>query len=353
MQVHREHIFSLKNEKEFNAVAMEIFHIQAVENPVYAAYLAHLGVDHNTLQTPESIPFLPIEMFKSHRVITGKKEPTLYFESSGTTGQVPSRHYLVSEEIYRESFLRAFTAIYGNPSELCILALLPSYLERRHSSLVYMMDHLIGVSGHPDSGFYLDDLADLSAVLKKRINDGQKTLLLGVSFALLDLVEKFPMALSPNITIMETGGMKGRRREMIREELHAILKEAFFSQEVLDSKVPGTHTPGKKTPGKGTSSREIHSEYGMTELLSQAYATDGQRFRPPPWMRVVTRDLYDPLTLLPQGRSGGINVIDLANRWSCSFLATGDVGKVHPDGSFEITGRFDQAEVRGCNLMVV
>jgi len=328
MQELEQRIFSINGEQEFEALAMEIFHLQAIENLTYAAFLSHMGVDHARVNTPVEIPFLPIELFKSHQVITGNHEPEMRFESSGTTGQVPSRHFLVSEKIYRESFLRTFSASYGKPEDLCILALLPSYLERQHSSLVYMMDHLIRLSRDSDSGFYLEDLAGLAAVLQKRAKDGHPTLLLGVSFALLDLAEKYPVKLTPNITVMETGGMKGRREEMIREELHAILKGAFL-----------TH--------------EIHSEYGMTELLSQAYAKDGKRFHPPPWMRVVTRDLYDPLTLLPPGRSGGINVIDLANLWSCSFIAAGDVGRVHTDGSFEVTGRFDQAEVRGCNLMVV
>lgn len=323
-----ERIFNINSGTEFDALALDIFHLQAAENPVYAAFLAHLGVDHDTVTSIADIPFLPIELFKSHRVITGSRSPALHFDSSGTTGQLPSRHYLVSEAIYRESFVRTFTANYGKPEALCILALLPSYMERGNASLVYMMDHLTGLSKHPDSGFYLDDLEGLSVVLKQRVQDEQPTLLLGVSFALLDLAEAFPMELSTNIIVMETGGMKGRRKEMIREELHAILRNAF-------------------------STKEIHSEYGMTELLSQAYAKDGKCFRPPPWMRVITRDLYDPLALMPPARSGGINIIDLANMYSCSFIATGDVGLVYHDGAFEITGRFDQAEVRGCNLMVV
>lgn len=366
-------IFNINNELEFETLVMDIFHLQAVENPVYATFLAHLGIDHKEVRKPAEIPFLPIELFKFHRVITGKKEPVLHFESSGTTGQVPSRHFLVSEAIYRESFIRTFTTNYGKPEDLCILALLPSYLERQHSSLVYMMDHLVSLSLHPGSGFYLDDLAGLAAVLQKRVQDGYPTLLLGVSFALLDLAEQFPMKLSPTITLMETGGMKGRRMEMIREELHAVLKKAFFSPEMQgketrkqmqrvqeirgeegrNHQVAEEHIPGEKITGYKDAGQEIHSEFGMTELLSQAYAKDGKSFHPPPWMRVVTRDLYDPLSLLPAGKSGGINVIDLANCWSCSFIATGDVGRVHADGSFEVTGRFDQAEVRGCNLMVI
>lgn len=323
-----EKIFNIRNEAEFESLALEIFQFQAGNNAVYAEFLANLGMDSVSIQSTSEIPFLPIELFKNHRVLTGKGEPDLIFESSGTTGQTPSRHFVLSETLYRQSFLKTFTQFYGPPEELCILALLPSYLERGNSSLVYMMDHLINLSGHQDSGFYLDDLKKLSEVLQSRITDGHPTLLLGVSFALLDLAEKYPVKLTENITIMETGGMKGRRKEMVREELHKKLREAFQTAA-------------------------IHSEYGMTELLSQAYSKNGHLFNPPPWMKVLVRDLYDPMTLLPEGRSGGINIIDLANLYSCSFIATGDVGKTFSDDSFEITGRFDQAEVRGCNLMVV
>ena len=223
--------------------------------------------------------------------------------------------------------LKTFSSFYGKPQERCILALLPSYLERGDSSLVYMMNHLIGLSSHPSSGFYLNNYSELAEQLKERIADGVPTLLLGVSFALLELSERYPLPLSNNITVMETGGMKGRRGEMIREELHASLKAAFRV-------------------------KEIHSEYGMTEMLSQAYAGRSGKFVPPPWMKVFTRELYDPLTLTPPARAGGINIIDLANLYSCSFIATGDTGKVMEDGSFEITGRSDHSEIRGCNLMV-
>ncbi len=322
-----EHIFSIRNEEEFNGSCLEIFQLQADQNPVYAEYLSLLKVDPRAVNTPDQIPFLPIEFFKSHRVITGTKSPQVVFESSGTTGQQPSKHFVISTKRYRQSMVENFRNSYGDPAKLCILALLPSYLERKNASLVYMMDHLVNLSGHPDSGFYLDDLQGLSQVLNKRNKDGHPTLLLGVSFALLDLAEKHPAPLNDNVTVMETGGMKGRRKEMIREELHSALGKAF-------------------------SKNAIHSEYGMTELLSQAYSTGKGVYTPPPWMKVLTRDLYDPNALLPPGRSGGINIIDLANRWSCSFIATADVGKAYKDGSFEITGRFDQAEIRGCNLMV-
>jgi phenylacetate-coenzyme A ligase PaaK-like adenylate-forming protein len=249
------------------------------------------------------------------------------FESSGTTGQQTSKHHVISESIYKSSFLKSFSEFYGNPEKRCILALLPSYLERENSSLVYMMDHLINTSRHPDSGFYMYDLKSLSEILKQRNQDNYPTLLLGVSYALLDFADQYPMPFSDNITVMETGGMKGHRKEMIREELHSILKNAF----------------GLKS---------IHSEYGMTELLSQAYSIGNESFIPPPWMKVLIRDIYDPLTILPTNQSGGINIIDLANIYSCSFIATGDLGKVNEDGFFEVAGRHDKSEVRGCNLMV-
>jgi phenylacetate-coenzyme A ligase PaaK-like adenylate-forming protein len=328
MKSLEERILTVRNERDFRSLALEVFRFQATGNEVYANFLSHLGVDPIMVKEIKAIPFLPIEMFKTHRVITGKKKHALVFESSGTTGQLTSKHHVVSESLYQESFTRWFSVMYGNPEELCILALLPSYLERGNSSLVYMMNHLIGLSRHKQSGFYLNDLESLAKILEQRNHDQHPTLLLGVSFALLDLAEKFPLPLSGAVTVMETGGMKGRRKEMIREELHEILKKAF----------------SKKT---------IHSEYGMTELLSQGYSTGSGRFIAPPWMRILVRDLYDPLSTLPAGRSGGINVIDLANLWSCSFIATGDTGRVADDGTFEITGRFDQTEIRGCNLMVL
>ncbi len=331
-----EKIFSISNEEEFNDLAMEIFRYQLKTNAVYNKFFSHLGRGLETIKSMDQIPFLPIEMFREHMVITGNMTPQVTFESSGTTGQKTSKHFVASEEIYRRSFLRTFQNNYGDPMDLCILALLPSYLERENSSLVYMMDQLIGMSYHKDSGFYLDNLEQLATVLRTRVADGFPAVLIGVSFALLDLAESFPMTLSNNITVMETGGMKGRRKEMVREELHAVLKKAF-------------------------NINAVHSEYGMTELLSQAYSKGSEdtsstksnnRFAPPPWMKVFARDMYDPFTLLPYGQSGGINIIDLANIYSASFIATSDLGIVYEDGSFEVTGRFDQADIRGCNLMV-
>jgi len=327
MSFQVQDIFKVKNEETFRATALEVFYYQARHTPVYKDYLASLGVDLASVKEPEEIPFLPIEFFKSHKVMVEWKNAELIFESSGTTGSEPSKHHVADTSLYRESFLRSFYGFYGSPEDLCILALLPSYLERPGSSLVYMMDHLIRWSKHPDSGFYLENLEELASVLKQRNNDQHPTLLLGVSFALLDLAEKHPLSLWDHIRVMETGGMKGRREEMVRSELHAQLKEAF-----------------------GCSA--IHSEYGMTELLSQAYSSGEGRFTCPPWMKVLVRDPNDPLSLQPPGQSGGLNIIDLANLNSCSFISTGDLGKIHEDGSFEVLGRFDHSDIRGCNLLI-
>jgi len=322
-----EKIFKISDRKTFRDAALEVFHYQAKHCPVYRDYLAALKTDPSQITEIEEIPFLPIEFFKSHTVLSEGKKAEVIFESSGTTGTNPSKHHVADAGLYRESFLRSFYAFHGSPEELCILALLPSYLERKSSSLVYMMDHLIRWSKHEDSGFYLDQLDELSAILQKRNGDGQATLLMGVSFALLDLAEKHPMPLWNNIRVMETGGMKGRRQEMVRSELHQQLKEAFELENV-------------------------HSEYGMTELLSQAYSEGEGLFYAPPWMNILIRDPNDPLALLPPGRSGGINIIDLANIYSCSFIATGDLGKVYEDHSFEVLGRYDHSDIRGCNLLV-
>jgi len=326
-QALRENIFKIKDRETFRATALEVFHYQAKNTPVYADYLAALGTDPSRIKEPEEIPFLPIEFFKSHTVLSEGRKAEVIFESSGTTGTSPSRHHVVDTALYRESFLRGFNAFYGSPEDLCILALLPSYLERESSSLVYMMNQLIGWSKHSDSGFYLDQMKELSAILQKRNNDSHPTLLLGVSFALLDLAEQHPMTFWNNIMLMETGGMKGRREELVRSELHQRLAEAFD----IDT---------------------VHSEYGMTELLTQAYSEGEGLFSSPPWMKILIRDPNDPLSLLPAGQSGGINIIDLANLHSCSFIATGDLGKVHEDGSFEVLGRYDNSDIRGCNLLI-
>lgn len=321
------HFHILNDYKTFRETALKIFHFQATHVPVYRDYLAALGVDHSQVGAVEEIPFLPIEFFKSHIVIVDGENTEVIFESSGTTGTTPSRHHVADASLYRRSFTWGFQQFYGDPEQYCILALLPSYLERKGSSLVHMMDHLIKQSGHPESGFYLDNLEELSAILQKRNADQQPTLLAGVSFALLDLAEQYPMKLEDHIIVIETGGMKGRRKELIRSELHRQLKEAFGLQT-------------------------IHSEYGMTELLSQAYSARDGLFKTPPWMKILIRDPNDPLSMLSVGQAGGINIIDLANIYSCSFIATGDLGKVYEDSSFEVLGRFDHSDIRGCNLLV-
>jgi phenylacetate-coenzyme A ligase PaaK-like adenylate-forming protein len=320
-------IFKIKNSRTFRAAALEVFYYQARHTPVYKDYLNALGVDPKKVSQLDQIPFLPIEFFKSHQVIVEWKKAEVVFESSGTQGTTHSLHHVADASLYHKSFSTAFRQFYSEPYTYCILALLPAYLERSASSLVHMMDGLITDSGHPDSGFYLHNLDELVSVLQKRNKDRFPTMLVGVSFALLDLAEQHSMILGDHIMVMETGGMKGRRQEMVRSELHKELKTAFG----LDA---------------------IHSEYGMTELLSQAYSKGDGLFHCPPWMKVLIRDPNDPLTLLPAGQSGGINLIDLANLNSCSFVATGDLGKVFEDGSFEVLGRFDHSDIRGCNLLV-
>lgn len=285
-----------------------------------------LGKDAQKIQAFEEIPYLPVEAFKHHSVVSGKvSSHAQIFESSRTTGSIPSRHIVTHPESYRQSLLSTFHLFYGNPAEWCILALLPSYLEQGNSSLVYMCQVLMDAGAHPQSGFYLHNGLEALQRATALRDAGHKVLLLGVTYALLDLGEKHPTNLR-GITLMETGGMKGRRREMIREEVHAQLMQAF---------------------GVG----EVHSEYGMTELLSQAYSRGKGLFQTPPWMRIVLRDSGDPLSAA-SGNSGAINVCDLSNLHSCAFIATQDLGRQHPDGLFEVLGRFDNAEVRGCNLLV-
>jgi phenylacetate-coenzyme A ligase PaaK-like adenylate-forming protein len=325
-QIEPERIFGISNEEQFQELALEVFRYQAAENPVYKAYLDHLGKTHVSPKTLEEIPFLPIEFFKKHRVVTGKHEHEVIFESSGTTGDDTSKHYVCDLNIYKHSLTATFKLFYGDPSRYCILALLPSYLERKNSSLVYMANELISLSGHPDSGFYLDDYKRLIDQLKKLQKENHPILLLGVSFALLDLAEQYPLDLK-NTIVMETGGMKGRREELTRQELHEELCLAFKQGA-------------------------IHSEYGMTEMFSQAYSKKDGVFHTPPWMKMLIRDPYDPFSMMPEGKSGGIDMIDLTNLYSCSFLATQDIGKLTCDEGFEVLGRFNNSDIRGCNLML-
>lgn len=311
----------------FEGLALEIFRFQYTRNPVYRDYVNALGINVSGVHSVVEIPFLPIRFFKSHRVQADVFEPAAVFESSGTTGSVSSRHFVRDTGLYRESFNRAFRLFYGEPSDLCIIGLLPSYLERQHSSLVYMVNELVLQSGHPDSGFYLDEWEKLAGVLEALERKKQKTLLIGVTFALLDFAERYPMQMQHTV-VMETGGMKGRREELVRQEVHERLRGSFGLANV-------------------------HSEYGMTELLSQAYSHGEGVFHCPPWMKVMVRDEEDPLTIHTVPARGAINVIDLANIHSCSFIATDDAGSVYDDGSFHVLGRLDHSDLRGCSLLTV
>ncbi len=323
-------VFGVK-EDNFEALALEVFRFQAENNPVYRDFLQALKVDPATVTAITQIPFLPVRFFKSHEIKTKVPiatgiEPQAVFESSGTTGSINSRHFVKDLSLYEESFRKGFEKFYGPANKYCIIGLLPSYLEKQNSSLVYMVDKLVELSEHPQSGFYLNEFEQLAVVLQALEKQKQPALLIGVTFALLDFAEQFSFPLA-HISVMETGGMKGRRKEMIRSEVHAILKRSFHLSSV-------------------------HSEYGMTELLSQAYSKADGIFNCPPWMKILMRDEEDPFAVSRFG-SGTINIIDLANIYSCSFIATDDVGKLYADGSFEVLGRVDGSDLRGCSLMVV
>jgi len=322
----KQQIFEINNGEQFTDAALQVFRHQAQNCTVYREFIKGLRVDIDGVKTVEQIPFLPIEFFKSHTVVSNTDAVEVIFTSSGTTGMITSRHPVTDVSWYVESFRKAFELFYGDIKDYTVLALLPAYLEREGSSLIYMAEDLIKQSNNPDSGFYLYNHEELYNQLKKQQQADKPTLLLGVTFALLDFVEEHQVDF-PELIVMETGGMKGRRKEMIREELHDILTKGFG----VDA---------------------IHSEYGMTELLSQAYSKGNGIFNTPPWMRIITRDTNDPVTLMQDGKAGGINIIDLANINSCSFLATQDLGRVYADGSFEVLGRFDNADIRGCNLLI-
>lgn len=322
----KQEIFTTNNDF-FEESVYEVFSFQAKHCSVYAQYLDFLKVNPSQVRQLSQIPFLPIRFFKTHDVLAEDMQAQHTFLSSSTTGTGQSRHLAADLSLYENSFNKGFELFYGKPNDYCILALLPGYLERTGSSLVYMADKLIQQSGHPDSGFYLNDFKGLATIIEQNEAKGQKTLLLGVSFALLDFAAQYPMELAHTL-IMETGGMKGRRKEITRKELHTELQTAF-----------GTNA--------------IHSEYGMTELFSQAYSKSEGRFFCPPWMNILVRDADDPFSYAATGKTGGINVIDLANLYSCSFIETEDLGRKYADGSFEVLGRLDFSEVRGCNIMVV
>ena len=323
----QNNVFNIKNKEDFKQMAFSVFRHQFENNKVYRSFCDLLYIHPSDIHSLEQIPFLPIQFFKNKKIISSLEEVQEVFTSSGTTGSITSKHYVTDIEFYKESYLKGFAHFYGNIEDYAVLALLPNYLERKGSSLVYMVADLIKRSKNKKSGFYLNNIDELAKKLIHLDKKGQKTLLIGVSFALLDLIEKHKFQLK-NTIVMETGGMKGRRKELVRDELHQILQNGFG----VDA---------------------IHSEYGMTELLSQGYSKGNGVFETPSWMRILTRDTEDALTILPTGKAGGINIIDLANYNSCSFLATQDLGKVHQNGTFEIIGRFDNSDIRGCNLMVL
>ncbi len=320
-------IFNIKNKTEFEDLTLQVFNYQFKNNRVYRSFCDLLYKHPSDVKTIKDIPFLPIQFFKSHKILSSKNKAETIFTSSGTTGSITSKHYVTDLEIYKHSFTKCFQQLYGNIEDYVILALLPSYLERKGSSLVYMVSEMISKSEHPESGFYLNNFSELKNTLVSVDSQNKKVLLIGVSFALLDLVETYQFNLKNSI-IMETGGMKGRRKELIRADLHKNLKAGFGVEN-------------------------IHSEYGMTELLSQAYSSGNGIYDCPNWMRILTRETEDALSIQPLGKTGGINVIDLANINSCSFIATQDLGRTFKNGSFEVIGRFDNSDIRGCNLMVL
>jgi phenylacetate-coenzyme A ligase PaaK-like adenylate-forming protein len=324
MQKLVEEIFKVDNEHEFNELALSIFDYQMENNPIYGPYAALIlkGVAPTSIN---EIPFLPIDFFKQEQIICQGQGIKEVFLSSGTTGQ-QSKHLVSDTSVYEQSYLKTFKQFYGNIEDYCVLALLPSYQEREGSSLIYMVDDLIAKSKHPKSGFYLNNLTELSIAIKELESKGQKTILFGVTYALLDLAAEFPQHLKHTI-IMETGGMKGKRKELLKEEIHQLLEEAFLTSN-------------------------IHSEYGMTELLSQGYSNGKNIFNTPPWMKILIRDVNDPLTTIGNNKTGGINVIDFANIYSCPFIATQDLGRTFDDGTFSVLGRFSNADIRGCNLLI-
>ena len=318
--------FQIESEDDFNACALEVFRYQVENIPVYNRFIQLLKNDIKGIKHYKQIPFLPVAIFKSHYMISNNENAETVFTSSGTTGAITSKHPVAKVVLYEESFMNGFERYFGPVDDYCIIGLLPAYLERTGSSLVYMVKHLIEKSKHKISGFYLNQYADLKSLLQQLKNQNQKTILIGVTFALLDMAENFAVDF-PDLIVMETGGMKGRRKEIVREELHQILTKGFGVEK-------------------------IHSEYGMTELLSQAYSKGEGLFNCQPWMKILIREINDPHNYVSNGITGGVNIIDLANYYSCSFIATQDLGKKFGDHHFEIVGRFDNADLRGCNLMV-
>jgi len=317
-------IMAINSKSDFEEMSIELFHYQMENNPIYAPYAA-LILKGKIPTNIYEIPFLPIEFFKQEQIICQGKGVEEVFLSSGTTGE-QSKHLVANLSLYKKSYRKTFQQFYGDINNYCILALLPNYQKREGSSLIYMVNDLITKSEHPKSGFYLNNLAELSETIKELESKGQKVILFGVTYALLDLAAQYPQRLKHTI-IMETGGMKGKRKELLKEEIHQLLQEAFLTEN-------------------------IHSEYGMTELLSQGYSKGENIFNSPPWMKILIRDVNDPLSIIGKNKTGGINVIDLVNIYSCPFIATQDLGKQFDDDSFSVLGRFDNSDVRGCNLLV-
>lgn len=332
----RKEIFKISNSIEFEKAAIEVFHFQFTHNFVYNQYVNLLQINPEKVSSIEHIPFLPIELYKTQKIIVKNIEAEslvanarqpIVFKSSGTTSSQRSNHFVSDISLYQESFTKGFEYFYGNPKDYCFLALLPSYQEAGNSSLIYMVDSFISQSKSRFSGYYLHDDIKLVDAIDALRNEKVKTIFIGVSYALLDFAETHKIKLPKNILVMETGGMKGRKSEMTREELHLTLCKAFGVNK-------------------------IHSEYGMTELLSQAYSKGNGKFTCPPWMKVLLRDVNDPLTIQNNNKTGAINIIDLANIYSCSFIATQDLGRKLRNNIFEVLGRFDESDIRGCNLLI-
>lgn len=318
-------IFNLQSPSEFNEIALSLFRYQYKSNKIYKSFVDALGVCESKVYHPEQIPFLPVSFFKTHKILSGDFALEVVFESSGTTGMETSKHYVADAGLYQQSFTRGLSLFYGDLSQYAVFALLPSYLERKNSSLVYMVEKIMLQSNLQMGGFFLNELKDLQQQLIEARRQGLKIMLFGVTFALLNMAESYPVSI-PDAIIIETGGMKGRRKELTRMELHEKLCKGFGVDK-------------------------IHSEYGMTELLSQAWSKGDGIFKCPPWMKIMIADTNDPLSFLETGRTGGINIIDLANFHSCSFIATQDLGRVFEDGTFEVLGRFDNSDIRGCSLL--
>lgn len=326
-KISTDKIFTIQNDLQFNEVALEIFHYQYQHNKLYKSFTDNIYKDIHKIRKVHEIPFLPVEFFKTQQLMVSGRTASKVFLSSGTAGENRSKHYISDLNLYQRSFLKCFRKFYGDPSSYIILALLPSYLEQKDSSLIYMTNKLIQQSKNKLSGFFLSNFEELAGKITEAVKTRKRILLFGVTYALLDFSERYPIKLRINDIVMETGGMKGRRKEMVREEVHKILAKRF----------------GLKS---------IHSEYGMTELLSQAYSQGEGKFKCPPWMKILIRDINDPLTVSNTPSSGGINIIDLANLYSCPFVATQDLGKTFKNKKFEVLGRYDSSDIRGCNLLI-